>query len=197
MAPSRIGFSFVRLSAGPDAGAWYNEFFFRGYPNSMHGMVRVKIKDRSRLDNPFDDIMKEPDFYSMTPLPVAKKNMLSGGDTAVIYTEQVPVIPHDRYFPDLSEAKPHLTLPPAIVSEPPIIMYQYHVQATSFRPTRALSCDEVDRISLLITMEPLPFKVESSISLLEAMEPLPFKAGVPCDDWAYLAQSLKNVMWGF
>ena len=57
MAPSRIGFFFVRLSAGPAAGTWYNEFFLRGYPNSTHGMVRVKIKDRSRLDNPFDDIM--------------------------------------------------------------------------------------------------------------------------------------------
>ena len=76
-------------------------------------------------------------------------------------------------------------------------MYQDHVQATSFRPTTALSCDEVDSISLLDTIESLPFKVESSISLLEAMEPLPFKVGVPCDDWAYLAQSLKKRDVGF
>jgi len=58
---------YKRIISGPDAGAFYNRFFLRGYPEEMAKMVRIKIKG-NRTENPSEYLM-EPDFYSMLLLP--------------------------------------------------------------------------------------------------------------------------------
>lgn len=56
-----------RVSKGPDAGAWYNEFFLRGSPEEMKNMLRVKIK--GNRPGPLLEEVEDPNFYSMPPLP--------------------------------------------------------------------------------------------------------------------------------
>ena len=59
--------------AGRDSGAWYNKFFLRGQPKKIQKMVRIKIKGKFKSDNPYADY-KDPDFYSMPPLPFGTKS---------------------------------------------------------------------------------------------------------------------------
>ena len=65
-----------RVSKGVDAGAWYNDFFLRGAPEEMKKMVRIKIKGKGKL-NHLDD-QKDPDFFSMPPLPIITKSAMTG-----------------------------------------------------------------------------------------------------------------------
>mmetsp|Transcript_16146 Transcript_16146/g.34117 ORF Transcript_16146/g.34117 Transcript_16146/m.34117 type:complete len:391 (+) Transcript_16146:93-1265(+) len=57
-----------RIIEGPDAGAWYNEFFLRGQPNEMKKMARIKKRGKSKQLN-------DPDFCSMPPLPSTIANV--------------------------------------------------------------------------------------------------------------------------
>lgn len=67
---------YSRVSKGADAGAWYSDFFLRGAPEEMKKMVRIKIKGKGKL-NHLDD-QKDPDFFSMPPLPIITKSAMTG-----------------------------------------------------------------------------------------------------------------------
>ncbi|KAL7540173.1 hypothetical protein ACHAXR_009920 [Thalassiosira sp. AJA248-18] len=56
---------FKRLSMGCDAGAWYNEFFVRGSQSEIKKMVRIKVKGKSKSNDPFAE-HKGPGFHSTT-----------------------------------------------------------------------------------------------------------------------------------
>jgi HSF-type DNA-binding len=60
-------YNFVRLSAGPDKGAYYQEFFERGNPGQCWQMTRTRVNGKGTRQpaNP----MLEPDLRALPPLP--------------------------------------------------------------------------------------------------------------------------------
>ncbi|KAL7528412.1 hypothetical protein ACHAWF_002548 [Thalassiosira exigua] len=74
---------FQRISMGADAGAYYHKFFLRGRPEGLKKIVRLRTKDKSKSDDIDDG--KDPDFYSMPPLPIVSRHSspagLPGGPT--------------------------------------------------------------------------------------------------------------------
>lgn len=62
-------YGFLRVSGGPDAGAYYHELFLKGHPNLCHYMRRVgapKGLDRRRYKLPEG---KDPNFYTLSLPP--------------------------------------------------------------------------------------------------------------------------------
>mmetsp|Transcript_8154 Transcript_8154/g.11746 ORF Transcript_8154/g.11746 Transcript_8154/m.11746 type:complete len:859 (-) Transcript_8154:1336-3912(-) len=61
-------YSFQRITAGRDKGAYYHEHFLRGKPRLCQKMVRTRINGKGcrKPGNPSN----EPDFYSMKPMAI-------------------------------------------------------------------------------------------------------------------------------
>lgn len=79
-------YGFVRLSNGPDNGAYYNELFLRGKPSLCHKIFRTKCKGTGLKAASNPDT--EPNFYVMpfvgTRRFEEKKTMVSVGSTQTV-----------------------------------------------------------------------------------------------------------------
>lgn len=58
---------FRRVPKGPDAGAWYHDFFLRGKPEELKKLIRVKVKGNCSLRIKSDK--RVPNFNEMPHLP--------------------------------------------------------------------------------------------------------------------------------
>lgn len=84
-----------RVSRGIDSGAWYNKFFLRGAPQEIKNMDRIKIKGKPSNCEP----EKDPDFYSMPPLPAPGRVAKSApeGQLGINHTFPIATSP---YYPE-------------------------------------------------------------------------------------------------
>jgi hypothetical protein len=60
-------YGFMRLSAGPDRGAYYHEFLLRGRPEMSKFMLRVRVKTNGIRHSTPSPNSNEPNFYQMPP----------------------------------------------------------------------------------------------------------------------------------
>lgn len=97
-------YGFCRLTAGPDARAYYHELFLRGMPFLCSKMTRVKIKGTGfkAASSPEN----EPDFYSMRPVLVtppdsgaSDHDSTTDSDSDSAYSQQHPMSPIGMTFP--------------------------------------------------------------------------------------------------
>lgn len=212
---------FKRVSKSVDAGAWYNEFFIRGYPEEMKKMVRIKIKGKLNAKQDSPNKEEDPDFYNLPPLPSPYASNPLGnrgagprrvsvelGSTDHVSSREFRLNRSEFTSPE----EPDLWMPET--TSLPILGLARERQCpmtTSFQSSRyhyqaacyvAVSDNDELESRLTAGLEPLPFKDESMFptknvvknKITSKIEPLPVDADIPFDEFARYIDNVIEVL---
>ena len=209
------------MSKCVDAGAWYNEFFIRGYPEEMKKMVRIKITGKANVQQDSPNKEEDPDFYNLPPLPSPcvpspLGNCGAGPRRVSVELGSTDHVPSREFRLTRSEFAspgehgfwmPETTMLPILsVAREWQCPMMTSVQSSRdhFQAARYVEISDTDaverRLPLPAGQEPLPFKDEcmfrtengANSKIASEIEPLPVDADIPFDEFArYIGYAIE------